>query len=129
MQSLGAETKQALCKCLEESPGGWESLAHTLRLGILTNAFRLSPRPACTLLDSYEVHTPHTHTYDPSLYTVYSLFSLCDVQVSGGTVCELLAGLKSIGNSGAVSILQERMACEENDDAHDGHLTTGRFFH
>ncbi|KAM9456939.1 nuclear factor NF-kappa-B p105 subunit [Clarias gariepinus] len=98
MQSLGAETKQALCKCLEESPGGWESLAHTLRLGILTNAFRLSPRPACTLLDSYEV--------------------------SGGTVCELLAGLKSIGNSGAVSILQERMACEENDDAHDGHLTT-----
>ncbi|XP_017561750.2 nuclear factor NF-kappa-B p105 subunit isoform X1 [Pygocentrus nattereri] len=90
MRSLSAETKQTLCQCLEESPGGWESLAHALGLGILTNAFRLSPRPASTLLDSYEV--------------------------SGGTVRELFAGLKSIGNSGAVSILQEHYVCEENDD-------------
>ncbi|XP_062874698.1 nuclear factor NF-kappa-B p105 subunit isoform X2 [Trichomycterus rosablanca] len=98
MQSLGTETKQALCQCLEESPGGWESLAHTLRLGILANAFRLSPRPACTLLDSYEV--------------------------SGGTVQELLAGLKSIGNSGAVSILQEHCVCEGSDDTPAEQLTT-----
>ncbi|XP_053507296.1 nuclear factor NF-kappa-B p105 subunit isoform X2 [Ictalurus furcatus] len=100
MQSLGAETKQALCRCLEESAGGWESLAHTLRLGILINAFRLSPQPACTLLDSYEV--------------------------SGGTVRELLAGLKSIGNSGAVSIMQERIVFEKTDNTQNENLTTGR---
>ncbi|XP_060757138.1 nuclear factor NF-kappa-B p105 subunit [Neoarius graeffei] len=98
MQRLSKETKQALCTCLEECAGSWESLAHTLRLGILTNAFRLSPRPACTLLDSYEV--------------------------SGGTVRELLAGLKSIGNSRAVNIVQKHVLFEENDNAHDEHLTT-----
>ncbi|KAK3520585.1 hypothetical protein QTP70_027502 [Hemibagrus guttatus] len=98
LHRLGAETKQALCKCLEESVGGWESLAHTLRLGILTNAFRLSPRPAYTLLDSYEV--------------------------SGGTVHELLAGLKSIGNTGAASILQDSIVCDEDYNAHDEDLTT-----
>uniref|UniRef100_A0A8C5BYZ8 RHD domain-containing protein n=1 Tax=Gadus morhua TaxID=8049 RepID=A0A8C5BYZ8_GADMO len=37
-------------------------LAHTLGLGLLVNAFRLSPRPARTLLDSYEVRT-HTHAH------------------------------------------------------------------
>uniref|UniRef100_A0A8B9KC65 Nuclear factor of kappa light polypeptide gene enhancer in B-cells 1 n=1 Tax=Astyanax mexicanus TaxID=7994 RepID=A0A8B9KC65_ASTMX len=55
MRSLSVETKRALCQCLEESVGGWESLAHALGLGILTKAFCLSPRPASTLLDSYEV--------------------------------------------------------------------------
>ncbi|KAI4897514.1 hypothetical protein NFI96_015906, partial [Prochilodus magdalenae] len=101
MRSLSVETKQALCQCLEESAGGWESLAHALGLGILTIAFRLSPRPAFTLLDSYEV--------------------------SGGTVRELFTGLKSIGNSGAVSILQEHCVCEENDDtlASDQALSEG----
>ncbi|GAA6081954.1 nuclear factor NF-kappa-B p105 subunit [Tachysurus ichikawai] len=98
LHRLGKETKQALCKCLEESAGGWESLAYTLRLGILTNAFRFSSQPARTLLDSYEV--------------------------SGGTVHELLAGLKSIGNIGAVSILQESMVCDENESAHDEDLCT-----
>ncbi|KAI5623109.1 BICD family-like cargo adapter 1 isoform X3 [Silurus asotus] len=99
MQSLGMETKQALCKCLEESCGrsGWESLAHKLRLGILINAFRLSPQPTRTLLDSYEV--------------------------SGGTVRELLAGLKSIGNSDGVSLLQQHLACEDSH-THDEQLTT-----
>uniref|UniRef100_W5K777 Nuclear factor of kappa light polypeptide gene enhancer in B-cells 1 n=1 Tax=Astyanax mexicanus TaxID=7994 RepID=W5K777_ASTMX len=95
MRSLSVETKRALCQCLEESVGGWESLAHALGLGILTNAFCLSPRPASTLLDSYEV--------------------------SGGTVRELLSSLRSIGNRGAVSILQEHCVCEENSD--NTHLT------
>uniref|UniRef100_A0A8B9K940 Nuclear factor of kappa light polypeptide gene enhancer in B-cells 1 n=1 Tax=Astyanax mexicanus TaxID=7994 RepID=A0A8B9K940_ASTMX len=95
MRSLSVETKRALCQCLEESVGGWESLAHALGLGILTKAFCLSPRPASTLLDSYEV--------------------------SGGTVRELLSSLRSIGNRGAVSILQEHCVCEENSD--NTHLT------
>ncbi|XP_066498585.1 nuclear factor NF-kappa-B p105 subunit [Hoplias malabaricus] len=89
MRNVSAETKHALSQCLEESAGGWESLAHALGLGILINAFRLSPHPASTLLDSYEV--------------------------SGGTVRELFAGLRSIGNSGAVGILREHCVCEEND--------------
>uniref|UniRef100_A0A674DB43 Nuclear factor kappa B subunit 1 n=1 Tax=Salmo trutta TaxID=8032 RepID=A0A674DB43_SALTR len=59
MQSLGSDTKRALCQALECPEGGWESLAHILGLGILNSAFRLSSSPASTLLDSYEVHT-HT---------------------------------------------------------------------
>ncbi|CAB1325329.1 unnamed protein product [Coregonus sp. 'balchen'] len=54
MQSLGSDTKRALCQALECPERGWESLAHTLGLGILNSAFRLSPSPASTLLDSYE---------------------------------------------------------------------------
>uniref|UniRef100_A0A8C8CS29 RHD domain-containing protein n=1 Tax=Oncorhynchus tshawytscha TaxID=74940 RepID=A0A8C8CS29_ONCTS len=62
MRSLGSDTKRALCQALECQGGSWESLANTLGLGILNSAFRLSPSPASTLLDSYEVHT-HTHTH------------------------------------------------------------------
>lgn len=51
------EVKQEVCRALE-SEGCWENLAHGLGLGILNTAFRLSPSPAKTLLDSYEV----THT-------------------------------------------------------------------
>uniref|UniRef100_A0A674DBP3 Nuclear factor kappa B subunit 1 n=1 Tax=Salmo trutta TaxID=8032 RepID=A0A674DBP3_SALTR len=54
MQSLGSDTKRALCQALECPEGGWESLAHILGLGILNSAFRLSSSPASTLLDSYE---------------------------------------------------------------------------
>lgn len=46
--------KLALCRALE-SEGCWEMLAHSLGLGILNTAFRLSPSPTKTLLDSYEV--------------------------------------------------------------------------
>ena len=56
MGTLGPDTKQALCRVLEEGAcGGWESLARALGMGILSCAFRLSPSPATTLLDSYEV--------------------------------------------------------------------------
>lgn len=54
LSSLDSEVKQALCDALE-SEGFWENLAHGLGLGILNTAFRLSPSPAKTLLDSYEV--------------------------------------------------------------------------
>ncbi|XP_051513577.1 nuclear factor NF-kappa-B p105 subunit-like isoform X3 [Myxocyprinus asiaticus] len=90
MQSLSCKMKQDLCQTLEEQTGGWESLAHALGLGILTNAFKLSSCPAGKLLDSYEV--------------------------SGGTVCDLVEGLKSVGNSSAVSLLQA--VCKETEAIH-----------
>ncbi|KAI1887422.1 hypothetical protein AGOR_G00190130 [Albula goreensis] len=80
LQKLGQEVKQKLCEALEQHPQSWESLASSLGLGILNSAFRLSPSPAHTLLDSYEV--------------------------SGGTVIELLEGLKTVGNRSALDILQ-----------------------
>ncbi|XP_067245658.1 nuclear factor NF-kappa-B p105 subunit [Chanodichthys erythropterus] len=87
MNSLSSDTKQELCQALEGQTEGWESLAHALGLGILTSAFRLSSCPAGKLLDSYEV--------------------------SGGTVHELVEGLKHIGNSSAVSLLQA--VCKETE--------------
>uniref|UniRef100_A0A669F9X9 Nuclear factor kappa B subunit 1 n=1 Tax=Oreochromis niloticus TaxID=8128 RepID=A0A669F9X9_ORENI len=80
LANLDTEVKQALCGTLE-SEGCWENLAHSLGLGILNTAFRLSPSPAKTLLDSYEV--------------------------SGGTIRELLAALRSVGECRALSILEE----------------------
>uniref|UniRef100_A0A673AWK6 RHD domain-containing protein n=1 Tax=Sphaeramia orbicularis TaxID=375764 RepID=A0A673AWK6_9TELE len=64
LSSLDAEVKKALCGALE-SEGRWESLAHSLGLGILNSAFRLSPSPAKTLLDSYEIHAVpgYNHTF------------------------------------------------------------------
>ncbi|XP_028815594.1 nuclear factor NF-kappa-B p105 subunit [Denticeps clupeoides] len=88
LRTLAPETKQSLCQALEERDGGWESLAHTLGLGVLATAFRLSPSPAVTLLDSYEV--------------------------SGGTVRELLEGLKQVGNRSALSLLQDFVPPEKN---------------
>ncbi|KAM3612863.1 uncharacterized protein V6R79_015842 [Siganus canaliculatus] len=80
--SLDLQVKQQLCRVLE-SEGCWESLAHSLGLGILNTAFRLSPSPAKTLLDSYEV--------------------------SGGTVADLLGGLRSVGECRALSVLEEAL--------------------
>ncbi|KAJ8281104.1 hypothetical protein GJAV_G00063560 [Gymnothorax javanicus] len=82
LQKLG-EVKQRLCQALEQPPQSWESLANALGLGILCSAFRLCPSPAHTLLDSYEV--------------------------SGGTVTELLEGLKAVGNHCALDLLQEAL--------------------
>lgn len=66
LASLDTEVKQALCGTLE-SEGCWENLAHSLGLGILNTAFRLSPSPAKTLLDSYEVtHTDNTRSHTPA---------------------------------------------------------------
>ncbi|XP_014193821.1 nuclear factor NF-kappa-B p105 subunit [Haplochromis burtoni] len=88
LASLDTEVKQALCGTLE-SEGCWENLAHSLGLGILNTAFRLSPSPAKTLLDSYEV--------------------------SGGTIRELLAALRSVGECRALSVLEE--ALHESEEA------------
>ncbi|XP_034453801.1 nuclear factor NF-kappa-B p105 subunit isoform X2 [Hippoglossus hippoglossus] len=86
LASLDVGVKQEVC-CALESEGCWEKLAHSLGLGILNTAFRLSPSPAKTLLDSYEV--------------------------SGGTVSDLLAGLRSVGECRALSILEEALRRSE----------------
>lgn len=77
--SLELSLKQEVC-CALDTEGLWEMLSHSLGLGILNNAFRLSPSPAKTLLDSYEV--------------------------SGGTVKELLAALNAVGDCTALSVLK-----------------------
>ncbi|XP_028272683.1 nuclear factor NF-kappa-B p105 subunit [Parambassis ranga] len=82
LASLDVEVKQKMCHALE-SEGFWENVAHSLGLGILNTAFRLSPSPAKTLLDSYEV--------------------------SGGTVTDLLAALRSVGDCRALRVLEEEL--------------------
>ncbi|MEQ2295243.1 hypothetical protein AMECASPLE_012007 [Ameca splendens] len=82
LSGLDAQVKQAVCRALETG-GCWENLAHSLGLGILNTAFRLSPSPAKTLLDSYEV--------------------------SGGTISDLLTALRSAGECKALSILKEAL--------------------
>lgn len=77
--SLELSLKQEVCRSLD-TEGLWETLSHSLGLGILNNAFRLSASPAKTLLDSYEV--------------------------SGGTVKELLSALDSVGDCTALSVLK-----------------------
>ncbi|XP_034038128.1 nuclear factor NF-kappa-B p105 subunit isoform X2 [Thalassophryne amazonica] len=79
LSTLTAEVKEALCRALE-TEDCWEDVAHSLGLGILNTAFRLSPSPAGTLLDSYEV--------------------------SGGTVQNLLAALRSVRECGALGVLE-----------------------
>lgn len=76
---LELSLKQEVCRSLD-TEGAWESLSHSLGLGILNNAFRLSSSPAKTLLDSYEV--------------------------SGGTLRELLSALDSVGDCSALSVLK-----------------------
>lgn len=87
--SLELPLKQEVCRALD-TEGLWETLSHSLGLGILNNAFRLSPSPAKTLLDSYEV--------------------------SGGTVKELLVALDSVGDCTALSVLKG--ALQPNTSTH-----------
>nr|QJQ40090.1 NF-kappa-B1 protein [Trachinotus ovatus] len=95
---LDVEVKLEVCRALE-SEGCWENLAHGLGLGILNTAFRLSPSPAKTLLDSYEV--------------------------SGGTVSDLLAGLRSVGDCKALSILEEALRHSNANETQTTNETTG----
>ncbi|XP_061747876.1 nuclear factor NF-kappa-B p105 subunit isoform X2 [Nerophis ophidion] len=88
--SLGVDVKRTLCRGLE-SDGCWEDLADSLGLGILKAAFRLSPSPSQTLLDSYEV--------------------------SGGTVHDLTAALRSVGQCKALSVLEEALCHQDNEAA------------
>ncbi|KAG2466527.1 NFKB1 factor, partial [Polypterus senegalus] len=83
MNHLSKEARYELCKALEFPKQTWEVLAQKLGLGVLNSAFRSSTSPAKTLLDSYEV--------------------------SGGTIIELLDGLKAIENVKAVEIVQKAL--------------------
>ncbi|KAK5603792.1 hypothetical protein CRENBAI_000941 [Crenichthys baileyi] len=91
LSGLDIQVKQAVCRALE-TEGCWENLAHSLGLGILNTAFRLSPSPAKTLLDSYEV--------------------------SGGTISDLLTALRSAGECKALSILKEAL-CQNQERSAD----------
>lgn len=57
MKQLTEEAKLQLYKLLEipDPDKNWATLAQKLGLGILNNAFRLSPAPSKTLMDNYEV--------------------------------------------------------------------------
>lgn len=57
MRQLTEDAKLKLYKLLEipDPDKNWATLAQKLGLGILNNAFRLSPAPSKTLIDNYEV--------------------------------------------------------------------------
>lgn len=143
LASLDTEVKQALCGTLE-SEGCWENLAHSLGLGILNTAFRLSPSPAKTLLDSYEVthtHKTRSHTLRHTLQHLNVLRNLRNapsrilwincfpslLQVSGGTIRELLAALRSVGECRALSVLEE--ALHESEEAPATSAMSGEHAH
>ncbi|CAL1587621.1 unnamed protein product [Knipowitschia caucasica] len=91
LSSLEPSLKQEVCRALD-TEGSWESLSHTLGLGILNNAFRLGPSPAKTLLDSYEV--------------------------SGGTVKQLCSALSSVGDCTALSVLKRAPQLQPDTHVH-----------
>uniref|UniRef100_A0A8B9F3A1 Nuclear factor NF-kappa-B p105 subunit n=1 Tax=Amazona collaria TaxID=241587 RepID=A0A8B9F3A1_9PSIT len=86
MQDLNESSKMQLYKLLElpDPNKNWSTLAQKLGLGILSNAFRLSPSPSKTLLDNYEV--------------------------SGGTVQELIAALRQMDHTEAIEIIQKALS-------------------
>lgn len=82
MRQLTEDAKLQLYKLLEipDPDKNWATLAQKLGLGILNNAFRLSPAPSKTLMDNYEV--------------------------SGGTVRELVEALRQMGYTEAIEVIQ-----------------------
>ncbi|XP_075854879.1 nuclear factor NF-kappa-B p105 subunit isoform X2 [Microcebus murinus] len=82
MRQLTEDAKLQLCKLLEgpDPDKNWAALAQKLGLGVLNCAFRLSPAPAKTLMDNYEV--------------------------SGGTVQELVGALRQMGHEEAIAVIQ-----------------------
>lgn len=97
---LALEVKQQVCAALD-SEGLWEMVSHSLGLGILNMAFRLSPSPATTLLDSYEV--------------------------SGGTVASLLAALRAAGDCSALAVLEGALhQLDQQQDAQAANETRGQ---
>ncbi|NXO31807.1 NFKB1 factor, partial [Cisticola juncidis] len=86
LRELNENTKMQLYKLLElpDPTKNWSTLAQKLGLGILNNAFRLSPCPSKTLLDNYEV--------------------------SGGSVQELIAALRQMDHTEAIKIIQEALS-------------------
>ncbi|KAK2499168.1 hypothetical protein MC885_012100 [Smutsia gigantea] len=82
MKQLTEDAKVQLYKLLEipDPDKNWATLAQKLGLGILNNAFRLSPAPSKTLMDNYEV--------------------------SGGTIRELVEALRQMGYTEAIEVIQ-----------------------
>nr|XP_056711803.1 nuclear factor NF-kappa-B p105 subunit [Euleptes europaea] len=86
MKELSEDVKLQLYKLLEvpDLNKNWSMLAQKLGLGILNNAFRLSPSPSKTLLDNYEV--------------------------SGGTIGELVDALRDMDYPEAAEIIQKTLS-------------------
>ncbi|NXC19638.1 NFKB1 factor, partial [Corythaeola cristata] len=90
LKQLNESSKMQLYKLLEapDPNKNWSTLAQKLGLGILNNAFRLSPSPSKTLLDNYEV--------------------------SGGTVQELIAALRQMHHREAIEIIQKALSISQS---------------
>uniref|UniRef100_A0A8C0JNP8 Nuclear factor NF-kappa-B p105 subunit n=1 Tax=Canis lupus dingo TaxID=286419 RepID=A0A8C0JNP8_CANLU len=89
MKQLTEDAKLQLYKLLEipDPDKNWATLAQKLGLGILNNAFRLSPAPSKTLMDNYEV--------------------------SGGTIKELVEALRQMGYTEAIEVIQAAFCAPE----------------
>ncbi|XP_032638830.1 nuclear factor NF-kappa-B p105 subunit isoform X1 [Chelonoidis abingdonii] len=98
MKKLNEDSKQQLYKLLEvpDPNKNWSTLAQKLGLGILSNAFRLSPTPAKTLLDNYEV--------------------------SGGTVKELVDALRLMDYTEAIEIIQKVLSIPLNQSSNEDNV-------
>ncbi|KAM6077008.1 nuclear factor NF-kappa-B p105 subunit isoform 2-T2 [Chlamydotis macqueenii] len=90
LRELNESSKVQLYRLLElpDPKKNWSTLAQKLGLGILNNAFRLSPCPSKTLLDNYEV--------------------------SGGTVQELIAALRQMDHTEAIEIIQKALSISQS---------------
>ncbi|XP_065692152.2 nuclear factor NF-kappa-B p105 subunit isoform X1 [Patagioenas fasciata] len=90
LRELNESSRMQLYKLLEapDPEKNWSTLAQKLGLGILNNAFRLSPSPSKTLLDNYEV--------------------------SGGTVQELIAALKQMDHIEAIEIIRKALSISQS---------------
>nr|XP_010311473.1 PREDICTED: nuclear factor NF-kappa-B p105 subunit [Balearica regulorum gibbericeps] len=90
LRELNESSKMQLYKLLElpDPNKNWSTLAQKLGLGILNNAFRLSPSPSKTLLDNYEV--------------------------SGGTVQELIAALRQMDHTEAIEIIKKALSVSQS---------------
>ncbi|XP_076998787.1 nuclear factor NF-kappa-B p105 subunit isoform X1 [Tamandua tetradactyla] len=91
MKQLTEDAKLQLYKLLEipDPDKNWATLAQKLGLGILNNAFRLSPAPSKTLMDNYEV--------------------------SGGTVKELVEALRQMGYTEAIEVIQTAICTSDTE--------------
>ncbi|XP_042325082.1 nuclear factor NF-kappa-B p105 subunit isoform X2 [Sceloporus undulatus] len=95
MKELSDSVKSQLYKLLEvpDLNKNWSMLAQKLGLGILNNAFRLSPSPSKTLLDNYEV--------------------------SGGTVKELVDALREMDYPEPVGIIQKSLSVASSQSSQE----------
>ncbi|XP_065763528.1 nuclear factor NF-kappa-B p105 subunit isoform X3 [Muntiacus reevesi] len=93
MKQLTEDAKLQLYKLLEipDPDKNWATLAQKLGLGILNNAFRLSPAPSKTLMDNYEV--------------------------SGGTIKELVEALRQMGYTEAIDVIQAAFCTTDTSSA------------